>query len=444
MADDGLHPVEAAGRQRTFILWVMRAAFLLVLLAVSLLALIRADAGDTSSAGDAKLVLLWSMVAVAFALFFAALAIDIVTPNKKASTLASALVGALAGLLATVAIGFVIDLAVEAWIPDADTLKNMEGPLRTVKIMLGITLVYLGMSTVLQTQDDFRLLIPYVEFSKSLRGPRPLLADSSVLIDARLADIATTGVLQAPIVVPRFVVSELQLLADSSEKMKRTRGRSGLDIITRLQRTPGLDITIDEAAIAGKNVDTMLIELAKRMSGIVVTTDTGLSRVAQIQDVPVLNINDLSNALKPSLGPGERLDVHVLRHGEQEGQGVGYLDDGTMVVIEQGASQVNQQAEVEVTSTLQTSAGRMIFARLIAFDEAPKPSIAQARALAQAAPAQKTASDDAPAREHGEPAPPETAEEPEEDAAPADEPKRDGPFPPNRARRGPTRRNPRR
>lgn len=452
MADHDLHPLEAAERQRTFILWVLRAVFLLLVLAVSLLPLIR----NETEAGENDPFPIWTLVVAAAGMFFAAIAVDILTPNKKASTLAGALVGVLAGLLATLALAFIIDLAVEAWVGNKDTLDRMEGPLRTLKIMLGATFCYLGVSTVLQTKDDFRLLIPYVEFSKSLRGPRPLLIDSSVLIDARLADVGATGIIQAPIVIPRFVIGELQLLADSNEKMKRTRGRRGLDLVTRLQRTPGLDVTIDETQVAAKSVDSMLIELARRMSGVIVTTDTGLNRVAQIQDVPVLNINDLANALKPALAPGERLHIHIMRRGEQEGQGVGYLDDGTMVVVEGGAERLNEIAEVEVTSTLQTSAGRMIFARRVLTEE-PSGAVASPPALPAASsearsnhgdavdpdPAETLAAADRAnghaadaAADSGQPSGLRAASDPDQ--------KRDGPFPPNRARRGGTARNPRR
>jgi uncharacterized protein YacL len=190
-----------------------------------------------------------------------------------------------------------------------------------------------------------------------------LLLDSSALIDARIVDLATTGMVQTPMVAPRFVLLELQALSDSVDKLNRTKGRRGLDAVSRLQRTPGVDITVDETPIPGKSVDQMLIELARLMPAVIVTTDANLNRVARIQNVPVLNLNDVANALKPSLIPGSELSIAVIRAGEQPGQGVGYLDDGTMVVIEEGASAVGGEARVEVTSAMQTSAGRLIFAR---------------------------------------------------------------------------------
>jgi uncharacterized protein YacL len=202
-----------------------------------------------------------------------------------------------------------------------------------------------------------------VEFAKQIRGPRPLLLDSSALIDARIVDLATTGMVQTPMVAPRFVLLELQALADSSDKLNRTKGRRGLDAVAKLQRTPGVDITVDETPMPGKSVDQMLVELARIMPAVVVTTDANLNRVAGIQNVPVLNLNDVANALKPSLIPGSEMTIAVIRAGEQAGQGIGYLDDGTMVVIEDGEGAVGGETRVEVTSAMQTSAGRLIFAR---------------------------------------------------------------------------------
>ncbi|MFG0273547.1 MAG: PIN/TRAM domain-containing protein, partial [Phycisphaerales bacterium] len=166
------------------------------------------------------------------------------------------------------------------------------------------------------------------------------------------------------IIVPRFVLAELQLLADSSDRMKRARGRRGLDIVTRLQKAPRLDVSIDDFATAGKGVDTALVEVAHALNAVIVTTDTGLARVAKIQSIPILNVNDLANSLKPNVIPGEALALQVMKQGEQAGQGVGYLDDGTMVVVEDGAKWIGQHVTISVTSSMQTSAGRLIFGRV--------------------------------------------------------------------------------
>jgi uncharacterized protein YacL len=285
------------------------------------------------------------------------LAIDLLTPRKKIATISSVFLGLIIGLIATFAMGFVIDLLVNAYEIRAPDL------VATIKVLVGISLCYLGMTMVIQTQDDFRLVIPYVEFAKQLRGPKPLLIDSSILIDARVADLASTGVFQAPLVVPAFVIAELQALADSTDKPKRVRGRRGLDTVARLQRLGTLDLSIDETAVPGKSADQMLVELARLMPATIFTADTGLLRVALIRAVATLNIHDLANALKPALIPGTTLSIHMLRPGEQPGQAVGYLDDGTMVVTDRAAPHIGQDLLVEITSSLQTSAGRLLFAR---------------------------------------------------------------------------------
>jgi uncharacterized protein YacL len=231
---------------------------------------------------------------------------------------------------------------------------------------------YICISTLLQTKDDFRFIIPYVEFSKEVKGARPLVLDTSVVIDGRIADVAETRVIDQPMVVPRFVLQELQSIADSSDKLRRNRGRRGLDILNRLQKSPGIEIRIDDAEIpelAGiREVDQRLVILAKHLAGKVVTNDYNLNKIARLQGVEVINLNDLANAMKPIVLPGENLTVKLIKKGEEPGQGVGYLDDGTMVVAEQGSFHLGENVRLTVTSVLQTSAGRMIFGRM---DQAP-------------------------------------------------------------------------
>jgi len=355
-----LHPAEAAGKQRAVMLKIVRAAYFILIATFTTLAFLQRQEGLSQGVG----MQWWLPLLVSVLLYFGALGIDLLTPNKKTSTIVGVLVGILAGLIATLALGFIIDLAVEGWAEKKEAVEQLKPAVNSIKIIIGITLSYLGVSTVLQTQDDFRLVIPYVEFAKQIRGIRPILLDSSVLIDGRVADVAATGFMQAPIVVPRFVVGELQQLADSADNMKRSKGRRGLEIIAKLQRQPRLDITIDETIVPGKAVDQMLVELARSMSAMVATTDVGLARVANIQGVPVLNIHDLANAVKSALVPGEQVTVKLVRQGEQSTQAVGYLPDGTMVVAEDGAPMIGQSATMTVTSSLQTSAGRLIFARI--------------------------------------------------------------------------------
>jgi uncharacterized protein YacL len=237
-----------------------------------------------------------------------------------------------------------------------------------VNAVLMIFICYLCISTLLQTKDDFRFIIPYMEFSKEVKGSRPLVLDTSVVIDGRIADVAETRVLDQPLVVPRFVLQELQGIADSSDKLRRNRGRRGLDVLNRLQKSPGVEVRIHDAEIpelAGiREVDQRLVVLAKHLGGKVVTNDYNLNKIARLQGVEVINLNDIANALKPIVLPGEGLTVKLIKRGEEPGQGVGYLDDGTMVVTEQGAYHLGETVRLTVTSVLQTSAGRMIFGRI--------------------------------------------------------------------------------
>ena len=248
--------------------------------------------------------------------------------------------------------------------------------LQAIKLLLGAAAVFLCVSFVLQTKDDFRFLIPYVEFSRETKGARPLLLDTSVIIDGRIADMADTRIFESTVLVPRFILAELQAIADSNDKLRRTRGRRGLDILNRLQGTDTIDLRIVDPHVREvaemDDVDGKLVTLAEHLNGRVITNDYNLNKVAQLHGVDVININDLANALKPVVLPGEKMTVQVIKPGEEHGQGVGYLDDGTMVVAEQGRDHVGQEIGIIVTSVLQTSAGRMIFGRLDS-DRPPQP-----------------------------------------------------------------------
>lgn len=472
------HPLEASQRQRRVIVRVVRMAFFIVICTVALVTVIQraSDQGSdqpgfttparqpvTSGNADTPTprpsppvtntfspeveMPWWLPVAIAVVLFSVVVLIDLATPNKKISSISGVLFGLLAGILATVAISAVIELALQVWLPER-ALLAIRPLILLIKPLLGIALCYLGITTVLQTQDDFRLVIPYVEFSKQLRGAKPMVLDSSALIDARIADLCATGVLQAPIIIPRFVLSELQALADSADKMKRARGRRGLEVVTRLQRQGTIDVTIDETPVAAIAVDQMLVELAKTLAARVVTTDLGLTRVAQIHGVAVINVHEVAAACKPALIPGEQIVLKPIKGGEQPGQGVGYLDDGTMVVVEGGAPLIGRESSVMVTSTLQTSGGRMVFARPV---NPPAPEAASHEAQAE-----PPSPPDVSVQTHDgawtveEPAEDTPAPEPEprstEPAAAAEPPTaRSGPFPPKPAhRKPPSLRNPRR
>ena len=229
-----------------------------------------------------------------------------------------------------------------------------------------MVLCYVCISLLLQTKDDFRFIIPYVEFVKEVKGLKPYVLDTSVVIDGRIADVVETKILDNQLIMPRFVIAELQAIADSSDKLRRSRGRRGLDILNRLSNNSEVDFEIYDRELpefAGQPVDLKLVLLAKHLQGKVVTNDYNLNKVARLHGVGVINLNDLANALKPVFLPGENLEVRIVKPGEEPGQGVGYLDDGTMIVVEGGREHINKNVKIAVTSVLQTSAGRMIFGR---------------------------------------------------------------------------------
>ena len=232
--------------------------------------------------------------------------------------------------------------------------------------MLGMVLCYICISLLMQTKDDFRFIIPYVEFAKEVKGLKPYILDTSVVIDGRIADVVETKIFDNQLIMPRFVIAELQGIADSSDRLRRSRGRRGLDILNRLRNNPDVDFKIYDRELpefAGQPVDLKLVLLAKHLQGKIVTNDYNLNKVARLHGVGVINLNDLANALKPVFLPGESLEVRIVKPGEEAGQGVGYLDDGTMIVVEGGRDHINKTVHIAVTSVLQTSAGRMIFGR---------------------------------------------------------------------------------
>lgn len=199
----------------------------------------------------------------------------------------------------------------------------------------------------------------------STHGTIYKILDTSVIIDGRITDISSTGFLEGILVVPQFVLTELQHIADSSDSLKRTKGRRGLDVLKRLQQEDGPEVLITEVDFAEvSEVDLKLVHLAKKMGGLVVTNDFNLNKVAALHGVAVLNINDLANAVKPVVIPGEDMHVVVIKDGKEHNQGIAYLDDGTMIVVEDGKFHIGNAIDVVVTSVLQTSAGRMIFAKL--------------------------------------------------------------------------------
>lgn len=269
------------------------------------------------------------------------------------------------GLLIGVLLSYLMAQAIN---PVFASMKSMEAYRGGIVMILTLIITYFSTTLLVQTKDDFRFVIPYVEFARELKGVRPLILDSSALIDGRIADVVETKILDSKMIVPDFVLKEVQDIADSQDKNRRMRGRRGLDVLTKLQQMPHAEVSVydtkkKDADYRGMTVDQRLVELAKDLNGRVVTSDFNLNRVAAVQGIEVINLNDVATSLRPRYLPGDALKVRVIREGEAPGQGVGYLDDGTMVVCEQARELIGKEIETTVTSVLQSSSGRMIFAR---------------------------------------------------------------------------------
>jgi uncharacterized protein YacL len=284
------------------------------------------------------------------------IAIDVFTPRKQIEVVSAVYFGLLVGVL----LAYILSLALTPLLPDNQT---QSGPIRMI---LGALLCYACTSLLLQTKDDFRFVIPYVEFARDLKGARPLVLDTSAIIDGRLAELAETNIIENQLIMPGFVLSELQAIADSNDRLRRARGRRGLDIVNRLRNESRIEFQLydrDLPEFQGQPVDMKLVFLAKHLEGKLVTGDFNLNKVAKVHNVPVINLNEIAAALRPQFLPGETFEVRVVKAGEGPEQGIGYLEDGTMVVIEGGRHRINATLTVVVTSTLQTQAGRMLFAR---------------------------------------------------------------------------------
>ena len=263
------------------------------------------------------------------------------------------------GLLA----GYVAGTAVTSLVPGVGAAG------RDLPELLG---AYLGATVALRRRSDLDGLTAKL-FSRGSKSELDKVLDTSVIIDGRIADICETGFVDGTLIVPQFVLRELQQVADSGDALKRNRGKRGFDVLQRLQRNPKVTVKIDDLDFPQiGEVDRKLIEVAKLLGGKVLTNDYNLNKLSELSGVPVLNINELANSLKPVVLPGELMQVRVLKEGKEAGQGVGYLDDGTMVVVDHGKKFLGQIVDVMVTSVLQTTAGRMIFTRLREDELAPR------------------------------------------------------------------------
>ena len=382
---------------------VLRTVFILALVGVAMVFLSQ----ETAATGGFGLLSMLQfrkdlVLLSCFGLALVIIAVDIFIPRKTLSAISGLFFGLIVGMVVAFGLSLIVDLMVKSFFPSLRTpvvaevavqewvtkpdpedaskqiitprqrmrssqIGSQDHPLvSATKLGIGVICCYLAVSFILQTKDDVRFVIPYVEFAKQAKGMRPLILDTSVIIDGRITDIAETGLIESELVVPRFVLQELQTVADSGDKLKRNRGRRGLDMLNKLQGSQKCDITItDPQQPTGEftSVDERLVDLADKLDGRLVTNDFNLNKLAQLRGVAVININDLATALRPVYLQGERLAIKIIKPGEEAGQGIGYLDDGTMVVVAGGREHVGGIVNIVVTNVLQTSAGRMIFGR---------------------------------------------------------------------------------
>jgi uncharacterized protein YacL len=311
-------------------------------------------------------------------LVIAILIIFFETRIRKATlkTLIGGAVGSILGIAGASLIGWIISAQYGTPSQEYGIPENFKSFL-TLTLLLIMGYVGLVVGAVKGDYLDLTALGGIFIEKGSSKTP-PLILDTSVIIDGRVADIAETGFLAGTLVIPQFVLRELQQIADSADSIKRNRGRRGLDILQRLQKNKGnYEIVISEADFPDvREVDHKLIELGRQLGGKIVTNDFNLNKVAQLRGVSVLNINELANALKPVVLPGETMRVFVLKEGKEYNQGVAYLDDGTMVVVDNARRMIGKNVDVSVTSVLQTTAGKMIFGRY-AEDGRPQPATRQ-------------------------------------------------------------------
>ncbi len=300
----------------------------------------------------AKETLFGALIGLTIGIFV--ILVDLYFKKVSVRNILAILLGTILGLILTKLL-----VSVLAFVPlPHSALKN-------VAIISALIFTYLGAVMILRGQDEFTVMIPFVKLDTKNASEQKIILDTSVIIDGRIADICETAFLGGKIIVPRFVLKELQLIADSADDLKRNRGRRGLDVLNRIKNNPNIEVKIHETDFPEHpTVDAKLVKLAQVISARVFTNDYNLNKVAELQGIAVLNINELANALKPIVMPGELLEVKILKEGKESEQGVAYLDDGTMVVVDAGRKRIGQTIPVTITSVLQTSAGRMIFARV--------------------------------------------------------------------------------
>lgn len=353
MADSEIHeqprgPARASATNERFTFYVLRAVFFASAMGIGLYVSREVSTIDP-----------FISMLVAGALAAVVILVEALSARSSIATVSAIVFGLIIGFIAANLFIGVISL-----MGDFEG-KAGEATLRFIRLALTLTFCFLGVTYILRTKDDVRFIVPYVEFQKRVKGPRPLILDTSALIDGRIVDLAAKNLFDAPFVVPRFVIEELQRVADSGDKTRRARGRRGLERLKALQELPHLDVELSETTVPlVEKVDAKLVELTRARDGRLVTVDFNLAKVCEVEKVEVLNLNDLAQAFRAPAIPGDRIALKVVRPGEAPTQGVGYLEDGTMVVIDGAREKIGQEVPLVITSSIQTSAGRMLFGRM--------------------------------------------------------------------------------
>jgi uncharacterized protein YacL len=323
-----------------------------------------------------------NLLRVLFVTFCAAIG-ALVSVGEQAGTVPGLVVGVIFGLLmvlvdrllkgfslrafSSATLGLLLGLLFANLLLASDILRyQTETTQWAARLIVYCAFAYLGMMLAMRSsRDEFSLIIPYVRFARETTQHEPLVVDTNVIIDGRITDLCATGFLSRSLIVPRFVLGELQTLADSRDPIKRERGRRGLDILNQLQRSSEIDLTIHDSVDDSElGVDARLVRTAQLLQARLLTNDQALCQVARLQQVLALNLNDLSRALRPTVTPGDELSLHLVKEGRENHQAVGYLPDGTMIVVNHARPQLGNTVLVVVSSALQTAAGRLIFAEL--------------------------------------------------------------------------------
>ena len=334
--------------------FVMRAMFLLACASIGL------KISDYRGLDEG----LWGiLIGLAVGLIF--IALEIVISKRPIQSISAIVFGIITGCILTLLFIFILNLAVTQTFVGKLGFDYKDDFLLASAAVLVVICCYIFTMVIYKTRDRFRFIIPYVEFQKEEKGVRPVLIDTSAVIDGRLSDLCDTRIFDTILIVPKFVLQELQHVADSGDRLRRNRGRRGLEMLQALQRDERVTIQIHDGRSArGSTVDSKLVSLASQLQAKILTCDYNLTKIAELQNVDTINLNDLASALRPAVMSGEEMMLKIIRPGDEQGQGVGYLNDGTMVVVEQARDRLGQTVNVVVTNTLQTNAGRMVFARV--------------------------------------------------------------------------------